>query len=137
MKFYFDYFYYRVAKFFLKYPTDKGVRAISIISLMQSLIVLSMIEGCLPLFLGKIAIARILSKITWLIVFIVSGSFFFNYLKYPRRYSEFDQHWQNETQTKKIVKGLLIVISFIITFIVYAYVTSWLYRYRSGCTNSF
>ena len=132
MKFYFDYFYYRIMKLFLKYPTDRGVRAIFLISLMQSMIVISLIEGCLPLFLGKSAIAEILSQIIWLIVFVVFGLFFFNFLNYQGRYNEFEHYWKNETQQKKTIKGLLIIISLLIPFVVYAYITSWVYHITKG-----
>jgi hypothetical protein len=132
MKFYFGYFYYRIAKLFLKYPTDRGVRAIFLISLMQSLIVISAIEGSLPFFLGKTAIAGFLSQINWFIVFIVFGAFFLNFLNYQGKYSQFEQYWKNESQPTKTIKGLLIVFSLLIPFIVYAYVTSWIYHIAKG-----
>jgi magnesium-transporting ATPase (P-type) len=132
MRFYFDYFYYRIMKLFLKYPTDRGVRAIFLISLMQSMIALSLIEGCLPFFLKKSEMAELLSQIIWLIVFIVFGLFFFNFLNYQGRYSEFDQHWQNESKAKKTIKGLLVIFSLLIPFVVYAYLTSWVYHVAKG-----
>jgi len=127
MKFYFDYFYYRIMKFFFRYPTDRGVRAIFLISLMQSLIVISVVEGCLPLFLGKIEIAEILSQIIWVIGLVVFGLFFVNFLKYQGKYNEFEQHWKNEPKKTKTIKGLLIITSLLVPFLLYVYVTSRLY----------
>jgi len=132
MKFYFDYFYYRIMKLFLNYPTDRGVRAIFLISLMQSMIVLSIIEGCLPIFLRKIEITELLGQIIWLIIFIVFGLFFINFLNYQGKYDKFDQHWKNESKSKKTTKGLLIILSLLIPIIVYGCVTSWIYHVSKG-----
>ena len=120
MKFYFDYFYYRITKMFIKYPSDRGIRAILLISLIQSLLLISAIEICLPLFLEKGEIKQLLNQFVWVIAFVVFGLFFLNFLKYRGRYVEFNQHWQNELQAKKIIKGLLVILSLIVPIVVYA-----------------
>jgi magnesium-transporting ATPase (P-type) len=116
-------------KLFLSYPSDRGVRAIFLISLMQSMIAMSLIEGCFPLFLEKSEMEALLKQIVLLISFVVLGFFFFNFLNYQGKYSEFDQNWKNETKSRKTIKGLLIIISLLIPFAVYAYVTSWVYQF--------
>ncbi len=128
MKFYFDYFYYRIMKLFLRYPSDRGVRAITLISLMQSMLIISIIESSLPLFLRKDDIAMVLSQISWFILLVVLCLFFYNFQNYQGRYNEFDENWKSEANPKKAIKGLLIIISLLIPFVIYAYVTSRLYH---------
>jgi amino acid transporter len=132
MKFYFDYFYYRITKVFLRYPTDQGIRAISLIVLMQSLVIISIIEICLPMFFGKGEIIQILGQFSWVIALIVLVLFYLNFLNYRRKYMKLEQHWQNEPKAKKILRGVLMIISFPVPFVVYAYITSWIYHFAKG-----
>jgi hypothetical protein len=115
-------------KLFLKYPLDRGVRAIFLISLMQTMIAMSVIEGCVSLFLGRSEMEVLLKRVVWLISFVVLGFFFFNFLNYHGKYGDFDQYWKNETRQIKMMKGWLIIVSLLISFAVYAYVTSWAYQ---------
>lgn len=129
MKFYFDYFYYRITKFFSKYPADKGIRAICLIGLTQSLFILSVVELSLPLFLHKSEIKMILSHFIWLAAIVVFVSFFLGFLNYNGKYPEYERHWRYESKTQKSFKGAAILLSSIASFIIFDFVTSWLYHF--------
>jgi hypothetical protein len=127
MKFFFDYFYYRITKLFVRYPTDQGVRALFLISLMQSMILLSVIQGCFVLCVERAAMAGVLKLNNVLIFLVVFGAFFLNYRKYHGRYTVLNLYWQNEPKEKKNARGILIVFSFIASFIIYVFITSLIY----------
>jgi len=128
MKFYFDYFYYRISELFIKTKRDRGTRAVVIISIAQSVLVLTLTLLLQPLVLKRSDIHHMLTRFPWFIALVVFLFSFYNFLKYRGRYHEFAAHWCNEPKQKRKLKGVVIVISLIVPLLVYCFVTNWLHH---------
>lgn len=120
MKSYIDYAYYRISKLYYRYDSGTGIYAMLIISLTEGIFLLEImiflsrflfttkqLEG--SKFIGPIIV--VVSILPFLIV---------NYMKYVRpkgKYDVFDSNWKDESGSKKMFKGFLIVLSLLVPWL--------------------
>lgn len=120
MRFYFDYFYYRVYKLFINYKSDGGSRALVFISLIQTFLILAIIEFYFIIF-ARNSLVEFKRYIPSLIVFLVFILCVVNYFKYRGRYKEFDEFCRADSKSNKRIKGILMVLTVVLTFLIYNY----------------
>jgi len=117
MKYLFDYIYYRFYKAFFKWDGEDGHRAILAVTLAQVLIIAVILLAIFVFFWGR-AILFPYSKLIGMsgvaLVFILM---FVNGKVYDGKFSEFDNRWRDESEDKRILKGLMILIVIILPFI--------------------
>jgi hypothetical protein len=117
MKFFFDYIYYRITKFYFKWDGRTGGTAIVAISIIQTLLL-----GDVVVFLTRLVLERNdttpYSKTIacifggMLILFVI-----YNYRKYNGSYNKFRSFWKEETRIQKNIKGFLVIASLIVPWI--------------------
>lgn len=116
MNFYFDYFYYRICKFFGR--TEGESKALGAVVGTQ---IIFMAEVCLTiihLFFTTKQIIPYAKLILW-VIFLGGGIVVFiaNYVKYRNKYHELDEHWKNEPRNRKIMKGYLVVLHLLLPWL--------------------
>ncbi len=130
MKFYFDYFYYRIFKLFIKERSDKGSRAIFFITMVEVCLFLGILQIALVFFCEKDGIELFLSYYSWLVLLVIFPVGFINYNMYRDRYNEFDDYWGNETKRRRVLKGLLMILTAIVAFGILFYSLSYLNKLK-------
>lgn len=115
-KFYFDYVYYRMAKAYYKRDGNDAIRSLIGIAMIQVLTILSPILFVLRLFLEREELRAYGKhmKYTTLIVFL--GLLIYNSFKYKNKYEIYSEIWKNEPKRIRIYKGILVVLSLIISW---------------------
>ena len=53
----------------------------------------------------------------WLFVAVYIGLFIYNYRKYNTTYNKYRQYWKDESQGKRIYKGLFVILSLVIPWV--------------------
>jgi hypothetical protein len=118
---FFEYLYYRITKAYYKWDGDEGITAIIAISMLQTLLIGDFIIFIIRLFLDRgetLEYAKIASGIG-VGVFLILG--FVNFLKYRKKFDEYQLKWGNENKIKKRIRGVLIVVSLIIPWLILVY----------------
>lgn len=108
-----DYIYYRISRLYYKYDKGAGVYAMLIISLTEGLLSLEIFLLLSRLLFSAYQLQS-LKSVGMVIVFVLMLPFLvINYLKYVKpagKYDRLDNHWKSESSTKRIFKGLSIVL---------------------------
>lgn len=117
MKFFFDYIFYRVARFYFKWDKRHGITAISAVTMIQALIISDVIG-----FIGKLIYNRSVTqnyvaevKLVGISLFLIL--LFFNYRKYYGKYFKYKNYWKEETKKEQFKRGVLVIFSLIIPWI--------------------
>jgi hypothetical protein len=118
---FFEYLYYRITKAYLKWDGDEGITAIIAISMLQTLLIGDLIIFIIRLFLDRgetLEYAKIASGVG-VGMFLLLG--FINFSKYRKKFEEYQLRWSNENKSKRRIRGVLIVVSLIIPWLILIY----------------
>ncbi|WP_123906678.1 hypothetical protein [Chryseobacterium sp. MYb7] len=114
MKDFFDYHYYRVAKFYYKRDGADATTALISVSAVQAWIVINILLFIKELFFQDIN----LKKYGWIIFLIVMvGILIYNNIRYKNKYQELRNRWINENRKDKTMKGLIIILTIIFSWL--------------------
>ena len=131
MKSYIDYIYYRISKLYYKYDGRSGIHAMLILSLTEGLLIIELFV-LLSRFLFTTQQIQNSKFIGYLIVLISMLPFLIiNYVKYVKpkwKYDLFDNRWENESKSKRVLKGFLIFISLLLPWLLLFPLNDYLQR---------
>ena len=110
MNFFFEYIYFRVAKFYFKWDGKGGATAIAAVCSIQMTMAFNVY-----LFMLRIINDTHLRKIHALekcaVLLFFSLIFYYNYRKHQNNYNKYRNYWKDEILIKKRIKGLLVILS--------------------------
>ncbi len=116
-KFFFDYIYYRVAEFYIKWDGRNGITALLAIVMMQCLFILTCIG---VLYKSNLITNEPLKYVLFhkAIVYITCGaSLYINYKKYYNKYFTLRSYWKNDSPIKRRLKGLLVILVMVLSWV--------------------
>jgi hypothetical protein len=117
MNFFFDYIFYRVAKFYFKWDKRNGFTAICAVSMVQSLIIVDILTFTIRLFYERDITHKYSGIARNIGVFIVIFFLIINYLKYYGKYFKYKNYWKEESRNEFYYRGIFVIFSLIIPWI--------------------
>ncbi|MEI3790167.1 MULTISPECIES: hypothetical protein [unclassified Chryseobacterium] len=112
IKDFFDYHYYRVAKFYYKRDGADATTALISVSAVQTWIIINVL-----LFIKELFFQNEKLKYGWIVfLFIMIGILIYNKRKYKNKYLELRNKWVNEKKKEKTVNGLIIILAIIFSW---------------------
>jgi len=115
-RFFFDYIYYRITKFYFKWDGRNGITSIIGISMIQILIIIDVFTVIIRIFYERGDFQHI-GFVKYLIVFLFGILSFYNYRKYHNKYHSLKAYWKDEPEKVKLIKGILVIVSLIAPWI--------------------
>lgn len=114
MKDFFDYHYYRVAKYYYKRDGVDATTALISVSAVQAWILINILLFIKELFFQDIN----LKKYGWIIFLIVMvGTLIYNNIRYKNKYQELRNRWINENRKDKAINGLIVILTIIFSWL--------------------
>lgn len=112
-KFFFDYIFYRVSKAYLKWEGKAGILTGSLaVTMIQSFSIATISAIFIKLFYTRDETSSYAKSASWIAIVIVLLISFWNQFVYSKeRYEKLLTHWQDEPETQKVQKGILVVIA--------------------------
>ncbi|MBL1220599.1 hypothetical protein JET18_07100 [Chryseobacterium sp. L7] len=112
IKDFFDYHYYRVAKFYYKRDGADATTALISVSAVQTWIIINVL-----LFIKEFFFQNEKFKYGWAIFLLVTiGIILYNKRKYKNKYLVLRNKWVNEKKNEKMVNGLIIIATIIFSW---------------------
>lgn len=112
---YFDYVYFRTAKFFFKKDGADATRALAFLSMTQSILLFELFFT-INRYLLKLPIKGSDTKLAAIIfTFFLC---YLNHLRYKNKYFLFRQKWFNEENLLYTIKGYLVLLALMAPFII-------------------
>lgn len=113
MKDFFDYHYYRVAKFYYKRDGADATTALISVSAVQAWILINLL-----LFIKELFFQDIKLKYGWIIFLIIMvGTLIYNNIRYKNKYQQLRNRWINENRKDKATNGLIIILTIIFSWL--------------------
>ncbi len=114
---FFDYIYYRITKFYFKWDGRTGATAIVTISLIQILLLIDVGVILMRLFYDRDVTQTFIptGKIVICVAFITFSAL--NYNRYNGSYNKYRFRWKDESESSKILKGFLVLLSIVLPFV--------------------
>ena len=110
--FFFDYIYYRIAKAYYKWDGRTGTTGIAAVTMIQMFLIIDIFA-----LVSKFFFKPYVQQVSVVFILVIAIIFVFNYWKYNGSFNKFKGHWKNESEKRRIWKGLLIALSFFIPLI--------------------
>lgn len=119
MRFYFDYIYYRMTELYFKWDGRKGIT--SIIAIVMIKMVLFMITAVILslTFYTTEEISNVPKVFKYAIVLPYLYFSYFTFKKHENSFNRCKNHWKNETKLLRIVKGIIVFLSFAIPWLIF------------------
>lgn len=114
MNTFFDYIFYRTAELFYKRGGRRGLQAISIITVTQTLVIGVIINLIADQFIAKTTRELHYKEFGYVGAVITVLLMYINYRKYEGMYNKLRFKWKEEEPTKRFFKGVLVVILIIL-----------------------
>ncbi|WP_241331037.1 hypothetical protein [Chryseobacterium arthrosphaerae] len=109
---FFNYHYYRVAKFYYKRDGADATTALISVSAVQGWIIINIL-----LFIKETLFNNEKLKYGWVVFLVVMVSIlFYNKKKYKNKYLELRSKWINEEKNNKIFNGILVILTIIFSW---------------------
>ena len=115
--FFFDYIYYRLYKFYYKWDGEHGITAVMGVSMIQALIIGSIIVGCARLFFSNSELIQQTKVLGYSGVIILFLIIWYNYKKYKGKYLEFTRRWNGEPKKRRLFKGILVIFFLVLSWL--------------------
>ena len=113
MEDFFDYHYYRVAKFYYKRDGADATTALISVSAVQAWILINLL-----LFIKELFFQDIKLKYGWIIFLIIMvGTLIYNNIRYKNKYQQLRNRWINENRKDKATNGLIIILTIIFSWL--------------------
>ncbi|KPH13812.1 hypothetical protein [Chryseobacterium sp. ERMR1:04] len=109
IKNFFDYHYYRIAKFYYKRDGSDATTALISVSSVQGWIIVNIL-----LFIKEFFFETEKFKYGWIFfILIMVGIIFYNKNRYKDKYLQFRDKWINEKKREKAINGILVILTII------------------------
>ena len=121
----FDYVYYRITHLYLRWYGKEGPMGAVIVTFVQTCII-----ACLVLFTARYFFSYSNTS-EYSKIFGYGAMAFFvimytiNFVRYQDRFESLDERWKGETEQQKTLRGLIMVISILIPFILLIIINSF------------
>lgn len=120
----FDYIYYRLNKVYYKWDGENGSTAAIGVSMVQSMILGDFILLLIKVIFTKEQIMIFSEKFVFFIGFTFICFVVYNYFfRYRNKLSYQNSCWTNETTKQREIRGILVVVSLIIPWILLIFIT--------------
>ena len=121
---FFDYIYYRLNKVYYKWDGENGSTAAIGVSMVQSMILGDFILLLIKVIFTKEQIMIFSEKFVFFIGFTFICFVVYNYFfRYRNKLSYLNSCWTNETTKQREIRGILVVVSLIIPWILLIFIT--------------
>lgn len=127
MKDFFDYHYYRIAKFYFKRDGIGAVTALISVTAVQSWMIINLLLFLEGIYFNENEQLKYY-KIIYLV--IIATIFFYNKNKYTNKYLEFRKKWKNENLKKRRMKGIIIIVTIIFSWCLIFITGFFFHRYK-------
>jgi hypothetical protein len=117
MKFFFDYIFYRVARFYFKWDKRHAITAVIAVTMIQTLLVMDLTGFIIRLFYNRYVLQDYVQITKFICLTLYFGLLIMNYLKYKGEYAKCKAYWKEETESKQFYRGLLVLFSLLIPWI--------------------
>lgn len=110
---FFDYHYYRVAKFYFKRDGVTAITALISVSSIQVWIILNVLlflEGLYPSAVDNFKYSRVIY------FSVVIGVILYNKIRYKNKYLEYRNRWNDESKGRKKINGIIIILTILISW---------------------
>jgi ABC-type Fe3+ transport system permease subunit len=114
MKEFFEYHYYRIAKFNFKREGSFAFSALLSVSSVQLLVIVNVLLFLQSLFSDIKRKTYLYEKIIFVIILLFL--LYFNFRKYNKKYFEFREKWKNEDKKTRILKGVIIIFTILLSW---------------------
>lgn len=109
IKNFFDYHYYRIAKFYYKRDGSDATTALISVAAVQGWIIVNIL-----LFIKEFFFETEKFKYSWIFfILIMVGIIFYNKKRYKDKYLQFREKWINEKKRQKAINGILVILTII------------------------
>lgn len=116
---FFNYILFRIAQARFKRDNTTASTAVTVVTLLQTAIISFLIIEPVSIFLfTKDELAIHAKQLGWLAGLMSIVLLILNYRKYSGKYHEYRVYWQNESSNIRFLKGVLILLCFIIPIVV-------------------
>jgi fatty acid desaturase len=126
MNFFFDYIFFRVAKFYSKWDEGRPMKAVLAVVLIEFFLISDLVLFFLRLTVGIEGMRGHVKLVKW----IVLGTFFvlivYNYRKYYHNYDKYKDHWAEESPRAKKNRGYLVLLSIVLPLIIFIAIVEFL-----------
>jgi len=119
MKFYFDYIYYRMYKAFFKWDGAGAYRALLGITMIQTLLFSEVVIVLIRIFFSHQQLKPFGKILAWSLLIIGIIFYILNYKAHKGKYNEYDSYWKAESENKKILKGILVILSLTVPWVLF------------------
>jgi hypothetical protein len=116
-KFFFDYIYYKLTKFYFKWDGSTGITAIVAISMIQICLVGDILAIVIRSIFERDETSLYSKYIGYSGAFLSIAFCVLNYYKYNGRYKDFRDYWQSESKSISDFKNVLIILSLILPWV--------------------
>jgi hypothetical protein len=125
----FDYFFYRLAKFYYRKDGIDAIRATTILSFVQGAILLELGAIIYRLIYGYSEVAKYAKSASKVGVILTAGLLVINHFLYKNKYWRFADKWRNkETLFQLQIRGWLVVLAILLPFILLLWLGTTGYR---------
>ncbi|MGN6639839.1 MAG: hypothetical protein ACTHJ8_13090 [Mucilaginibacter sp.] len=109
---------------FFKWDGTSGSRALIGIAMIQTLLVSEIITVILRMLFLRIQLKPYFKEIA--LTYVIIGVIFLvlNMRKYAGKYSDYQDHWKNEPEGKRTLRGILVVLSLIAPWMLFFIMTN-------------
>lgn len=116
-KFFFDYIYYRVAKFYFKREGRNSISAILFVTLIQALLIIIILGILYKTVIPQNIVEKMYSFSKPVAMILVGTLSFVNYYKFKNKYFIYKSYWKNDSKKIEFIKGILVLLSGILPWI--------------------
>lgn len=115
---FFNYIFYRIAQLRFKRDGTKAGTAVTLVSLLQTILLEFIIQPTFMFLFTKSELAIHSKQLGWLAGLIFIVLLILNYRKYSGKYEEYQAYWQNESSGARFYKGMLVLLCFILPVVI-------------------
>lgn len=108
---FFDYHYYRVAKFFLRRDGTNALSALLSVTSVQALFIMNIWVAITIAIDDKSRKFTPVEKIAFFLMFFVL--YYYNHKRYDKRYWKLKERWKDEPNPQKTINGIVVVLTLV------------------------
>lgn len=112
---FFEYHYYRVARFFFKRDGTNALSALLSVTSIQFWILVNLFLLLQSLLVEHHARKLFFYEKAGLFILFI-GLVYYNHAKYSKNYLKYRERWQDESKNQKVLNGIVVVMTFILAW---------------------
>ena len=117
-KFFFDYIYYRLNKFYFKWDGRSGITSIIGLTMIQVLILAGIVGFIMRKLYDRNQTTHYVETGKWIMLIVYVMLMLYNFKLYANKYNKLRFYWKDETKNTRILKGTLVILSLVVPWVV-------------------